>query len=143
MADWQPKIIVFVCNWCSYVGADKAGTLRLQYPARVRLVRVMCSGRVDPQFVLAAFHQGADAVLVLGCHPGDCHYRSGNTKALRRHALLRRTLAGLGVEAARLQLDWVAAGEGERFQKLVVDLSERIAELGPLRPEGRRAREVV
>jgi F420-non-reducing hydrogenase iron-sulfur subunit len=137
MTEWRPRIIGFVCNWCSYAGADKAGGMRLEYPADLRLIRVMCSGRVDPQLVLTAFRKGADGVLVLGCHPGDCHYRSGNVKALRRMRLLERLLPQLGVDPRRLRLDWVAAGEGERFQEVACRMVSTVQELGPLTLRGR------
>jgi len=143
VSDYRPRIVAFVCNWCSYAGADKAGGNRLAYSADVKLVRVMCSGRVDPQFVLHAFCQGADGVLVLGCHPGDCHYREGNMKALRRMKLLERTLEQLGVDRRRLVLDWVAAGEAERFQTVANEMAETIGELGPLQLPGYVAEEVA
>ena len=143
MSDFRPRIVAFVCNWCSYAGADKAGGNRLAYSSDVKLVRVMCSGRVDPQFILHAFRQGADGVLVLGCHPGDCHYREGNMKALRRMRLLERTLGQLGVDRRRLRLDWVAAGEAERFQTVANEMTETIQGLGPLRLPGFVAQEVA
>jgi F420-non-reducing hydrogenase iron-sulfur subunit len=143
MSERKPEIIAFVCNWCSYAGADKAGGLKLTYPAEVKLVRVMCSGRVDPQFVLAAFREGADGVLILGCHEGDCHYRSGNIKALRRYLLLKKTLEPLGIDARRLRLDWVAAGEGEKFQKVVEEMATTVTALGPLRLKGHVGSEVA
>lgn len=136
MAEWRPRIIAFLCNWCSYAGADKAGGQRLAYAAEVRLLRVMCSGRVDPQFILTAFRQGADGVLVLGCHPGDCHYRSGNEKARARMALLDALLPQLGVDRRRLRLDWVAAGEASRFQNIVDETAATLRELGPLQLRG-------
>ena len=132
MSEFRPQILAFVCNWCSYAGADQAGGLKLQYSAEVKLIRVMCSGRVDPQFVLTALREGADGVLILGCHPGDCHYRDGNIKALRRFLLLERTMGQLGLDARRLRLDWVAAGEGARFQKIVDEMTATLSELGPL-----------
>jgi len=143
VSDFRPRIVAFVCNWCSYAGADKAGGNRLAYSSDVKLVRVMCSGRVDPQFILHAFRQGADGVLVLGCHPGDCHYREGNMKALRRMRLLERTLGQLGVDPRRLRLDWVAAGEAERFQTVANEMTETIQGLGPLRLPGFVAQEVA
>ena len=133
---FKPQVLAFVCNWCSYAGADNAGGLKLPYSADVKLIRVMCSGRVDPQFVLSAYREGADGVLILGCHPGDCHYRNGNIKAMRRFALLSRTMGQLGVDPRRLRLDWVAAGEGERFQKVVNEMADTVAELGPLQLRG-------
>jgi len=136
MSDFDPRIIAFVCNWCSYAGADKAGGERLDYPANVKLIRVMCSGRVDPQFVLSAFRQGADGVMVLGCHPGDCHYRSGNVKAMKRMMLLEMLLRQFGIDAERLKLDWVAAGESEKFQRITKQMVEKVRELGPLSLDG-------
>jgi len=136
MSDYQPKIIAFLCNWCSYAGADKAGGQKLQYPANVKLIRVMCSGRVDPQFVMRAYREGADGVMVLGCHPGDCHYRNGNMKAMKRMRLLKRMLSQFGIEEERFLLDWVSAGESDRFQGLAVGMTEKVKSLGPLRIEG-------
>lgn len=130
--NFEPKIVGFLCNWCSYAGADLAGTSRLKYPPNVRVVRVMCSGRVDPLFVLKAFASGADGVLICGCHPGDCHYLEGNYKAMRRVPLLREMLKQLGIEEERLRLDWVSASEGDRFAHIVREMTEKIKELGPL-----------
>jgi F420-non-reducing hydrogenase iron-sulfur subunit len=109
---FEPKLVGFLCNWCSYTGADLAGTARMAYAPNVRIIRVMCSGRVDPQFVLKAFREGADGVLISGCHPGDCHYQDGNTKALRRHRLLSKVLEQFGIERERFRLEWVSASEG-------------------------------
>lgn len=128
---FEPKIVGFCCNWCSYRGADMAGTSRMKSAPNVRIVRVMCSGRVDPVFVLKAFKEGADGVLILGCHPGDCHYAEGNYKAARRIPLLKKTLEQLGIEDERVRLDWVSASEGDRFAKIVNDMTEKIRELGP------------
>ncbi len=128
----EPTIVSFLCNWCSYEGADKAGGARLNYPANVRIVRVMCSGRVDPELVIQALKEGASGVLILGCHPGDCHYKTGNYKALRRAHLLKNTLKQLGIEEERVRLDWVAAGEGERFAKVANEMAETVKNLGPL-----------
>ncbi|MEW5816854.1 MAG: hydrogenase iron-sulfur subunit [Spirochaetota bacterium] len=136
MPEFHPRIIAFVCNWCSYAGADKAGGQKLAYSADVKLIRVMCSGRVDPQFVLHAFRQGADGVMVLGCHPGDCHYRNGNIKALKRMKLLQKTIHQFGVDSSRLKLDWVSAGEAERFQEVSNSMAETIRKLGPLQIKG-------
>ncbi len=126
------RVLVFVCNWCSLGGADHAGGLKLVYPASIRLVRVMCSGRVDPQLVLRSFRNGADGVLILGCHPGDCHYKEGNYFALNRAKLLSKMLVQYGIEAERFRLDWVSAGEGGRFVKVVKEMDENIARLGRL-----------
>jgi F420-non-reducing hydrogenase iron-sulfur subunit len=131
MTDFEPKIVAFLCNWCSYRGADLAGTSRIKCAANVRAIRVMCSGRVEPAFVLRAFELGADGVLVLGCHPGDCHYAEGNYKALRRMELLKRMLLQLGIEEDRFRLDWVSASEGDRFSHVVNDITEKVRALGP------------
>jgi len=134
MTDFEPKIVAFLCNWCSYRGADLAGTSRMKCAANVRAIRVMCSGRVEPAFILRAFELGADGVLVLGCHPGDCHYAEGNYKALRRMSLLKRLLPQLGIEGDRFQLDWVSASEGERFTHIVNEMTEKVRALGPYKP---------
>ncbi len=136
MSVFEPKIVAFVCNWCSYAGADKAGSLKLGYSADVKLIRIMCSGRVDPQFVMDAFREGADAVMVLGCHPGDCHYRTGNIKAMKRFMLLEKMIVQFGIDKKRIKLDWVAAGEAEQFQKVANTMVESIKELGPLKIKG-------
>ena len=143
MSDFNPKIVAFVCNWCSYAGADKAGGQKLDYSSNVKLIRVMCSGRVDPQFVLDSFRKGADGVMVLGCHPGDCHYRSGNIKAMKRMKLLKKMMAQFGIEPERLVLDWVSAGESERFQKAADSMADIIGRLGPLKLKGHAEEEAV
>ena len=130
----EPKIIGFLCNWCAYSGADIAGSSRQSYPPNVRVIRVMCSGRVDPTFVMKAFASGADGVLILGCHPGDCHYISGNAKALGRIELLGRLLGAMGLEAERLRIDWVSAAQGERFAAIVREMTETLRALGPRDP---------
>jgi F420-non-reducing hydrogenase iron-sulfur subunit len=132
MADFNPTIIGFACNWCCYAGADLAGTSRLKYPSNLRMIRVMCSGRIEPEFILRAFRDGADGVFIGGCHPGDCHYVSGNYKAQKRIILLQSLLAGLGIEPERLELQWVSASEGLRFAQAVTEFTERIRKLGPL-----------
>lgn len=129
---FEPRLVGFLCNWCSYTGADLAGTARMVYAPNIRIIRVMCSGRVDPQFVLKAFREGADGVLISGCHPGDCHYQEGNYKALRRYKLLGRMLEQLGIEQERCRLVWVSASEGARFQQIVNEFTEQIRRLGPL-----------
>ena len=129
---FEPVIIGFTCNWCSYRAADAAGTARLKYPANVRLIRLMCSGRMDPTFVLKALAGGADGVLITGCHPGDCHYLDQNYKALRRYKLLRRTLAQMGIEPERVKLVWASAAEGMRLANEIAKLVEEIRALGPL-----------
>jgi F420-non-reducing hydrogenase iron-sulfur subunit len=136
---FEPKIVGFLCNWCSYTGADLAGTSRLKYAPNVRVIRVMCSGRMDPTFVLKAFREGADGVIMLGCHPGDCHYQNGNMKTLRRVPLLRRTLGDLGIAPERLRLEWVSASEGERYKTVINEFVEQVRTLGPLDLEVRRA----
>ena len=129
---FEPRIIGFLCNWCSYAGADLAGVSRIQYPPNVRIIRVMCSGRIDPAFVFEAFKDGADGVLVAGCHlPSDCHYISGNFKALRRINLLRRVLKDYGIEPERLRLEWISASEGDKFAAVVRDMVDEVKKLGP------------
>ncbi len=130
---WEPKIVAFVCNWCTYMAADLAGVSRMKYAPNMRIIRLMCSGRLDPQFVLAAFRHGADGVLIGGCHPGDCHYQEGNYKALRRYLLLKRLLREMGIEEERLRLEWISASEGDRVQKVANEFTETIRRLGPLR----------
>ena len=129
---FEPVIIGFTCNWCSYRAADLAGTARVKYPPNVRLIRLMCSGRLDPTFVLKALAAGADGVLITGCHPGECHYLEQNYKALRRYLLPRRTLAQFGIEPQRLKLVWASAAEGVRLAQAITDLVEEIRALGPL-----------
>jgi F420-non-reducing hydrogenase iron-sulfur subunit len=128
---FEPRIVGFLCNWCSYTGADLAGTSRIKYQPNVRAIRVMCSARVDPQFVLKAFASGADGVLLCGCHPGDCHYSEGNYKTARRIPLLKRLLADFGIEDDRVRLEWVSASEGRRFADVVDDMTNRVRALGP------------
>jgi F420-non-reducing hydrogenase iron-sulfur subunit len=130
--EFEPVIVGFLCNWCSYTGADLAGTARIKHRPNLRVIRVMCSGRVDPSFVLKAFAAGADGVMICGCHPGDCHYLEGNDKAFRRHRLLKRLLAAYDIDARRLRLEWVSASEGERFARLVDTMTAELKELGPL-----------
>ena len=141
MADesYEPKIVGFLCQWCSYTGADLAGTSRLQYPSSLRTVRVMCSGRVDPTFVVKAFAEGADGVLIAGCHPGDCHYNEGNYRAMRRFPLLLQLLDQFGIERERVRLEWVSASEGEKFAQVVGEMTEQLKELGPLNWKERSA----
>ena len=130
--EFEPKIIGFLCNWCSYAGADLAGVSRIQYPPNIRIIRLMCSGRIDPAFILEAFKDGADGVLVAGCHlPSDCHYMSGNFKALRRINLLKRVLKDFGIEPERLRLEWVSASEGDKFASVVKSMLEHVKKLGP------------
>lgn len=129
---FEPKIVAFLCNWCSYRGADLAGTSRMKCPPNVRPIRVMCSGRVEPTFILKALQDGADGVLVLGCHPGDCHYNSGNYKARRCMIVLGKLLEQLGIEKERVRLEWVSASEGNKFVSIVNDMTAILKELGPL-----------
>lgn len=129
--EWEPKILAFCCNWCSYAGADLAGVSRRQMPPNFLVIRTMCSARVDPEFILDAYAKGADGVLVLGCHPADCHYIGGNYRTRRRMALLEIVLQQYGLNPDRLKVEWVSASEGEKFQTTIVDFTERITELGP------------
>ncbi|MFH1940730.1 MAG: hydrogenase iron-sulfur subunit [bacterium] len=128
---WSPRIVGFACNWCTYAGADLAGTSRMKYPANIRIIRLMCTGRMDPTFILKAFLRGVDGVLIGGCHPGDCHYTSGNYKAQRRIVLTKKLLQQLGIEPERLRLEWISASEGAQFAQIVTDFTETIRALGP------------
>lgn len=127
----EPKIVAFVCNWCTYTGADLAGTSRLKYPTNVKLIRVMCSGGIDPVFILKAFERGADGILVSGCHPNDCHYNSGNFHARRRWEFFDELLKFIGVEKERLQFSWVSASEGKKFVDVVTKVTNEVKALGP------------
>ena len=129
---WTPRIIAFFCNWCTYTAADLAGVSRMKYAANTRTIRLMCSGRVDPQFILDAFSRGADGVLIGGCHPGDCHYVEGNYKMLRRFQLLTRMLRDMGIDQKRLRLEWISAAEGERVKTVINEMTAQLKELGPL-----------
>lgn len=129
---FEPKIVAFLCNWCSYRAADLAGTARITYQPNVRMLRVMCSGRVDPQFVLKALALGADGVMVAGCHPGECHYLEQNYKTMRRHAMLSHTLEALGVEKERVRLQWASAAEGALLATAIDEMVEQVRALGPL-----------
>lgn len=131
--EFEPRIVAFFCNWCTYLAADLAGTSRIKYVANAEVVRVMCSGRVDVQFVLKAFAKGADGVLIGGCHPGDCHYQEGNYKALRRYRLLQRLIRQMGIEDERLRLEWISAAEGDRVRVVINEMVETLKRLGPLR----------
>jgi F420-non-reducing hydrogenase iron-sulfur subunit len=132
MKDFEPKIVGFLCNWCSYAGADLAGTSRVQYPANIRVVRVMCSSRVNPLLVLKAFQKGADGVLIAGCHPGECHYVAGNYYTRRRFALMKSILEYIGISPERLRLEWVSASEGTKFAKIVEEMVQELRKLGPV-----------
>ncbi|MCD6169956.1 MAG: hydrogenase iron-sulfur subunit [Candidatus Latescibacteria bacterium] len=128
---WQPKIVAFLCHWCSYAGADLAGISRIQYPPNIRVIRVPCSSRVNPLHIIKALQHGADGVLVSGCHPGDCHYGSGNYLARRKFALLKRLLEFIGIEPERVQFSWISAAEGEKFASVVREVTEEVRRLGP------------
>ncbi len=129
--NWEPKIVAFVCNWCTYAGADLAGISRIQYPPNVRLIRLPCSGRVNPFYVVKALQEGADGVLVSGCHPGECHYLTGNLSARRKFAMLKRFLSYIGIEADRTMFTWISASEGEKFANVIKGVTERVKALGP------------
>jgi F420-non-reducing hydrogenase iron-sulfur subunit len=132
MSEYEPKLVGFLCNWCSYAGADLAGVSRFQYPPNLRVIRVMCSGRVHPAHILEAFKDGADGVLVAGCHiPTDCHYISGNFKAQRRVAMVKKLMEQLGIEPERLRLEWISAAEGDKFAKTIREMTEDLKKLGP------------
>ncbi len=128
---FEPLIVGFLCNWCSYAGADLAGTSRIQYPPNIRIIRVMCSGRVDPTFILAALARGADGVLVSGCHPGECHYQTGNYRARRRLAITKKFLEYMGIEPQRIQASWISASEGAKFAEVVNEVTQEVREIGP------------
>lgn len=136
MSEWKPNIVVFACNWCTYQGADLAGSLRYQYPSTINIIRVPCTGRVETEFIVSALINGADGVLVGGCHPGDCHYKEGNNKAYRRFNLLKRVLTGLGVEPERVRLEWISGSEAKRFAEVVTAFDQAIQKIGP-NPIGR------
>jgi F420-non-reducing hydrogenase iron-sulfur subunit len=129
--EFEPNILGFLCNWCSYAGADLAGTSRMKYPSNLKSIRVMCSGRVDPAFVLEAFRKGVDGVLIAGCHPGDCHYQSGNYKTNRRVKLLKKLLEELGIDPKRVRFEYVSASEGQKFATVVTEFVAEIKKLGP------------
>ena len=131
-AAWQPRIVAFFCNWCTYTAADLAGVSRLKYAPNIRVIRLMCSGRVDPQFILDALTRGADGVLIGGCHPGDCHYVEGNYKMLRRFQMLKRMLQDMGIEEQRVRLEWISAAEGEKVKRVVNEMVAQVQSLGPL-----------
>jgi F420-non-reducing hydrogenase iron-sulfur subunit len=133
---YEPRIVAFCCNWCSYAGADLAGTTRLQYPTNVRIIRVMCSGRVDPSFILKAFALGADGVIVAGCHPADCHYINGNEKTALRGDFLSSFLEDAGIEPQRFRVEWIAGSEGAKFAQVVKQMVAELEKLGPVAGEG-------
>jgi F420-non-reducing hydrogenase iron-sulfur subunit len=132
---FEPRIVGFLCNWCAYSGADLAGVSRLPSAPNLRIIRVMCSGRVDPSFIMRAFQLGADGVLIAGCHPGDCHYQEGNFKALRRILFLQRILRGFGIDERRLRLEWISASEAEKFARISLEFTGQLRALGPLKIE--------
>jgi len=129
--EFEPKIVAFLCNWCSYTGADLAGTSRMKYSHNIRIIRVMCSGRICPTFIFKALQEGADGVLVCGCHPGDCHYHEGNYKCLRRFKLIEKYIRQMGIEPDRLRLAWISASEGKQFAELANEMTQTIKNLGP------------
>jgi len=129
--EWTPAIVAFVCNWCTYAGADLAGTSRLQYPANVRIIRLPCTGRIDPLFILKAFERGADGVLVSGCHPGDCHYTSGNFFARRRWTVFKSLVDFFGLDERRLHFSWVSASEGKKWSEVIQDVTDSVRQAGP------------
>jgi F420-non-reducing hydrogenase iron-sulfur subunit len=129
---FEPRIVAFFCNWCTYLAADLAGTSRMKYAPNVRVVRLMCSGRVDPQFILDAFAHGADGVFIGGCHPGDCHYQEGNYKTLKRYHLLKRVLREMGIEDDRFRLEWISAAEADKVRTMINQMVEKVRALGPL-----------
>ncbi len=136
---FEPRIVAFFCNWCTYLASDLAGTSRLKYAPNTRVVRLMCSGRVDPQFILAAFAGGADGVLIGGCHPGDCHYQEGNYKCLRRFKLLKKVVSGMGIEDDRFRLEWISAAEADKLKAVMNDMVDKVRALGPLGADAQRS----
>jgi F420-non-reducing hydrogenase iron-sulfur subunit len=134
MADeFEPNIIAFLCNWCSYAGADLAGTSRIQYPTNIKTIRVMCSGRINPIFVINALQQGVDGVIIGGCHPGECHYENGNYLARRRITVLKKLLEYIGIDPRRVQMAWISASEGKKFADVMINATEEIKKLGPIK----------
>ena len=132
MSDFEPNIVAFLCNWCSYAGADLTGTTRTHYPPTVKVIRVMCTGRVNPLFVAQALQKGADGVLISGCHPGECHYMKGNFLARRRFLMMKNLLEYMGIDPRRIRMSWVSASEGKKFADVISEVTRDIAELGPL-----------
>jgi coenzyme F420-reducing hydrogenase delta subunit len=130
-SNWEPKIVAIVCNWCTYAGADLAGISRIQYPTNVRIIRLPCTGRINPFYIVNALQSGADGVLVSGCHPGECHYLTGNLSARRKFAMLKKFLGYIGVEGDRTMFTWVSASEGERFAQVIKGVTEAVRALGP------------
>jgi len=140
MKEREPKILAFLCNWCSYAGADLAGVSRIQYPPNVRVIRVPCSSRINPFFIVKALQQGIDGVLVAGCHPGDCHYISGNYVARRKFAIIKSFLEYIGIEKDRVQFTWISAAEGLRFAEVIKEVTEKVRHLGPIRKPAKTRR---
>ncbi|MBN1409989.1 MAG: hydrogenase iron-sulfur subunit [Spirochaetales bacterium] len=138
MSSFEPRIVAFLCNWCSYAGADLAGTSRIKYPPNVRTIRVMCSGRINPMFIVNALQEGADGVLISGCHPGDCHYSKGNYYARRRYQVMKNILEYIGIHPDRVRMSWVSAGEGQKFADVINEVIEGIKALGPAEEIRRR-----
>jgi F420-non-reducing hydrogenase iron-sulfur subunit len=134
MSEFEPNIVAFLCNWCSYAGADLTGTTRTHYPPTVKIIRVMCTGRVNPLFVAQALQKGADGVLISGCHPGECHYMKGNFLARRRFMIMKNLLEFMGIDPRRIRMSWVSASEGKKFAEVISEVTRDIAELGPLQP---------
>ena len=134
MSEFEPNIVAFLCNWCSYAGADLTGTTRTHYPPTVKVIRVMCTGRVNPLFVAQALQKGADGVLISGCHPGECHYMKGNFLARRRFMIMQNLLEFMGIDPRRIRMSWVSASEGKKFAEVISEVTRDIAELGPLQP---------
>ncbi|MEW5759402.1 MAG: hydrogenase iron-sulfur subunit [Candidatus Thermoplasmatota archaeon] len=139
MKDFEPKIVAFLCNWCSYAAADLSGTSRLHYPPNIRVIRTMCSGRVNPAFVMLALKQGADGVIIAGCHPGDCHYIEGNYHTQRRFSILLRLLEFIGVDKRRVRLAWASAAEGVKFAQIIKEVTDDIKKIGPMNGFKRRS----
>jgi len=133
MSDWEPKIVAFLCNWCSYGAADLAGINRLQYPTNIKVIRIPCTGRMSPKFILAAFGKGADGVWVSGCHPGDCHYMEGNYYARRKFTLFKNLIEHIGIEPGRLHFSWISSAEGTRFAEIANEVTKTVKDLGPSR----------
>jgi coenzyme F420-reducing hydrogenase delta subunit len=134
MSEFEPNIVAFLCNWCSYAGADLTGTTRTHYPPTLKVIRVMCTGRVNPLFVAQALQKGADGVLISGCHPGECHYMKGNFLARRRFMMMKNLLEYMGIDPRRIRMSWVSASEGKKFADVISEVTRDIAELGPLQP---------
>ncbi|MEW6573045.1 MAG: hydrogenase iron-sulfur subunit [Bacillota bacterium] len=131
MRVWVPNIVVFACNWCTYQGADLAGSLRYSYPPSIKIIRVPCSGRIEPEFIVTALKTGADGVFIGGCHPGECHHKEGNYKAVLRFNLLKRVLKMMGVETGRLRLEWISGSDGKRFADIMTEFDKAVQKLGP------------